>query len=358
MQERMLTFLCCPVTRSPLRLVLLANSNGEKNHAAPVISEAILFAEEDWFFPVTGGIPRLTVEAFLDYEDFFRRHLPDYDDRRRRLELKYPALIAYVRRKNKRTKESFSREWSFYDYEEDRTWNANEEDMLQRFLRETNEDRDGLRGKIIFDAGCGNGQLDTLIARQGAIVIAMDLSLSIERAFLQNTHPDAWYIQGDVQFPPLAFSLFDIVHSSGVLHHTNNTELSFSCLSPCVRPGGKYSVWLYHPRKDMMHRLFNTLRVFLSPLPAGLRYFFLRLTIYPVSYLIKKIKGSRQNRREMIIDILDWFTPEYRREHHPDEVAAWLTKRGYHSVLVTTTDTFGFNIIGEMADDLSISAPE
>lgn len=358
MQERMLTFLRCPVTRSPLRLVPLAGSVEGKGHMAPVISEAILFAAEDWFFPVTGGIPRLTVEAFLDYEDFFRRHLPDYADKRRHLESKYAGLIAYVRKKNKKTKESFSREWSLYDYREDRTWNAGEEDMLQRFLQETNETPESLQGKMIFDAGCGNGQLDTLIARQGTTVIAMDLSLSIERAFLQNTHPDAWYIQGDVQFPPLAFSLFDIVHSSGVLHHTNNTELSFSCLSACVRPGGKCSIWLYHPRKDRMHRLFNTFRVFFTPLPAGLRYFLLLITIYPVSFLIKKIKGSRQNRREMIIDILDWFTPEYRWEHQPDEVSAWLTKRGYQSVRVTTTDTFGFNTVGEMSGDTSTSAPE
>jgi len=92
------------------------------------ITEAILFADEDWFFPVTGGIPRLTVEAFLDYEDFFRRHLPDYATRRQQLELKYPGLIAYVKKKNKKTRETFSHEWSLYNYGEDRTWNAGTQD--------------------------------------------------------------------------------------------------------------------------------------------------------------------------------------------------------------------------------------
>jgi hypothetical protein len=38
--------------------------------------------------------------------------------------------------------------------------------------------------------------------------------------------------------------------------------------------------------------------------------------------------------------------PQYRREHTPEEVAAWYGKRGYHSMRVTTHDLFGFNMIG------------
>ena len=48
----------------------------------------------------------------------------------------------------------------------------------------------------------------------------------------------------------------------------------------------------------------------------------------------------------MMIDILDWFSPEFRWEHAHDEAAAWYTKRNYHSVKVTTNEVFGFNIIG------------
>ena len=363
MQQRMLPYLRCPVTRSPLSLAQVQTSESRHEHAGDgnvVIREAILYAAQDWFFPVIDGIPRLTVEAFADYHDFFTKHLPDYVTRRQQLESKYAGLIAYVKKKNKRTRESFSREWGFYNYQEDRTWDAGKEEMLQCFLQETGESTGSLRGKTVLDAGCGNGHLDMLIAQQGAIVLAMDLSRSIERAYRQNKHPDAWYIQGDVQFPPVAFSLFDIVHSSGVLHHTNNTELSFGCLAPCVKPGGKLSVWLYHPRRDLLHRFFNVARVFISPLPSGLQYFLLSITIFPVSYLIKKIKGNRQNHREMMIDILDWFTPEFRREHLPDEVACWFLKREFVAVQVTTTGAFGFNMMGKKPAlaERPISRPE
>jgi SAM-dependent methyltransferase len=256
-----------------------------------------LYADEDWFYPIIDGIPRLIVEAFLDYEDFFRRHLPDYAARRSRLETGYTGFINYVRKKNRRTKASFSQEWGLHDYGTDRTWRLDKNGMLQTFLNEVDEPAAGLKGKTILDAGCGNGQLDTLIAQQGATVVAMDLSLSIERAYMQNTHPGVCYLQGDVQFPPLAFAFFDIVHSSGVIHHTNNTELSFSCLSPCVASGGKLSVWLYRPRKNFLHRLFNRMRALLSPLPPGWLYFLLRCTIFHISWSIKRTLCSRQNSR-------------------------------------------------------------
>jgi SAM-dependent methyltransferase/uncharacterized protein YbaR (Trm112 family) len=340
MQERMLPYLCCPVTGSRLELRVIERMD----HAT--VAEGILFAAQDWFYPVIGGIPRLTVEAFLDYAIFFQLHLPDYLSRKQALEQKYPDLIAYVKKKNRRTKESFSLEWSLHDYMEDRTWEAKKDTLLQRFLEETDEKAAALKGQTIFDAGCGNGQLDTFIAQQGAIVIAMDLSNSIERAYRHNTHPDAWYIQGDLQFPPVRQAFFDIVHCSGVLHHTNDTERGFNSLEPCVRPGGKFSVWLYHPRKNAVHNFFNGIRSLTSRLPARWSYRLLAVTALPVSYVWKRLKGNRQNRREMMISLMDWFSPEFRREHTPEEAAIWYSRRGYRSAKVTTRDLFGFNITG------------
>lgn len=347
MQERMLPLLRCPVSRSALRLHAISHTiksfdTGDEN----VVNDGILFAAADWFYPIIRGIPRLSVEAFIDYEDFLKRHLPDYDQQRQYLENKYPGLIRYVLKKNKRTKKAFSMEWGLFDYEKDRTWEADMDGLVQRFLEETDESRESIKGKLIFDAGCGNGKLDQFISQAGATVIGMDFSSSIERAYLQNTHPDAIFIQGDVQFPPMDHSRFDIVHSSGVLNHTNNPELSLSCIELCVRPGGKLSIWLYHPRKDRIHNLFNRIRRFTSKMPLKLQYYFLLCTLLPVSYIVKRLKGNPQNRSEMMIALMDWFTPEFRWEHRHDEVAGWFSKRGYRSIKVTTDGLFGFNTIG------------
>jgi hypothetical protein len=73
-----------------------------------------------------------------------------------------------------------------------------------------------------------------------------------------------------------------------------------------------------------------------------------------VSWLVKRLKGNRQNKREMMIALLDWFSPEFRWEHSHDEAAGWFFKRGYQSVKVTTTNTFGFNIIGVKPSPISV----
>jgi len=348
MQEELIEILRCPVTRSRLEIKIISKAKkifGDKT--VEVIDEAILFSQEDWFYPVIKGVPRLNVEAFIDYEDFLKNNVNDYPQRKRLLLKKYSELIKYVLKKNKRTKESFSKEWSVYDYEKDKTWDADNDAMLKRFLAETDETIDSIKHKIIFDAGCGNGKLNSLIASFGTKIIGMDFSNSIEEAYKRNIYPTAYFIQGDVQFPPLVFKYFDIVHSSGVLIHTNNTELSFSCIEPTVKAGGKLSVWLYHHRKDFIHNLFNRIRSVTSKLPLGFQFYLYCITIFPVSYLIKKLKGNKQNPREMMVDILDWFTPQFRWEHGHTEVAAWFYKRGFKNVKITTNEVFGFNITGE-----------
>ena len=348
MLEKYLSFLVCPVTRSALRLHKISVktkmfSSGEKE----IINEGILFADKDWFYPVIDGVPRLLIESFLDHEEFLKANLSDHETRKEHLLKNYSEIIQQAVKKNNRTKKSFEMEWGLFNYDEDKTWELQGEDLLARFLKETDETKESLRDKLIFDAGCGNGQLNQYIARCGAVVAGMDLSRSVERAFLNNKEENAFFLQGDVQNPPLQFEKFDIVHSSGVLICTNNSELTFSRIEPCVKKNGKLSVWLYHPRKNLVHNSFNFLRNYTSKLPIKVQYYLYLFTLFPASYVVKKIRGNKQNAREMMIAIMDWFSPEFRWEHTSEEATTWFTKRNFSDVKVTTTDTFGFNIIGK-----------
>jgi 2-polyprenyl-3-methyl-5-hydroxy-6-metoxy-1,4-benzoquinol methylase len=283
----------------------------------------------------------------LDHEKFLKANLSDYEQRKEYLFKNYSEIIQQVVKKNKKTKKSFEFEWGLFNYDEDKTWELQGEDLLERFLKETDETKESLQGKMIFDAGCGNGQLNQYIARCGAIIVGMDLSRSVERAFLNNKEENAFFLQGDVQFSPLQFEKFDIVHSSGVLICTNNSELTFSRIEPCVKKNGKLSVWLYHPRKNFVHNTFNFLRNYSSKLPIKVQYYLYLFTLFPAGYVVKKIKGNKQNAREMMIAIMDWFSPEFRWEHTHEEATSWFAKRNFSDVKVTTTDTFGFNIIGK-----------
>ncbi len=348
MQFELLDMLRCPVTRSKLTLKVInkdIKKFADKKDVA-VVSSGILFADNDWFYPIVNGIPQLCVESFLDYENFLRQNMIDYEEKSTILKTKYSYLLKIVIKKNKRTKESFTKEWNFFDYKNDKTWDADEVQILERFYKETDENSVSLKNKIVFDAGCGNGKLNHLLGNVGVTNIGMDFSNSVEAAYTNNQSLNTHFIQGDVQFPPVAFNYFDLVQSSGVLIHTNNTELSFSCLTPILKENGKLSVWLYHPRKGIIHNTFNFLRNYTSKLPLELQYFIYYCTLFPISYCIKKIKGNKQNAREMMVDIVDWFTPQFRWEHTIEEVTTWYYKRGFSKIRVTTKELFGFNIVG------------
>jgi uncharacterized protein YbaR (Trm112 family) len=118
MHASLLDILRCPVTRSSLTLQALSHFPGTNE-----VEDGILFAAEDWFYPITKGIPRLTVEAFMDYNVFFEKNLPGYSLRKDLLIKKHTRLLRYVIKKNRRTKKSFGQEWNIFDYQKDKTWN-------------------------------------------------------------------------------------------------------------------------------------------------------------------------------------------------------------------------------------------
>src|SRR5215204_3215746 len=108
MLEKYLSILACPVTRSALRLHKISVktkvfSSGEKE----IITEGILYADKDWFYPVIDGVPSLLIESFLDHEEFLKANLSDYDQRKEHLLKNYSEIIQQAVKKNKRTKKSF-----------------------------------------------------------------------------------------------------------------------------------------------------------------------------------------------------------------------------------------------------------
>jgi len=347
MQEEVVNLLRCPVSKSPLRLQPLSYMDKVLSGVQrKLVKNAILFSESDWVYPVIDGIPRLTVEAFIDYADFMKDNLEDYEARKLRLLQTHQHLINYVTKKNKHTKRSFSKEWSMFDYSEDKTWQQDDDEMMKTFLVETDEQPSNLKNKLVLDAGCGHGLLAQMVANAGATVVAMDLSASIVRAYQENKQLNAFFMQGDVQFPPMKREAFDLVYCSGVLMFTDNTEQSFSCLGECVKAGGKVSVWLYHPQNSVVDKCMNFIRSITSRLPVRIQFYLYKLTIFPLSYIIKRIKGNKQNSREMMVEIFDALSHRNRRAHRHGEVKEWFNKRNYSGVQITTTNQFGFNIIG------------
>ena len=347
MRYEFLPLLRCPVSRTPLTVnVLETRKMVFLEGTEDVIWNGILQSEIGFVYPILNGIPRLNVEAYCDYASFFEKWLPNFTTLKYDLEDNFNGLLHQVKSKNKATKESFQQEWNLYDYDSGKTWELDAEGAVKRFFKETDENASSLIGKWVLDAGCGNGHLDIELGKAGVFVVGMDFSLSVERAFESNKTRNAFFVQGDVEYPPFDFAIFDLIHSSGVLIHTQRTELSLSCLVPCLKPGGKISIWSYQPRKDWIHQLINKIRRYSSRLPIRFQYYLYACTLFPISFVVKRLKGNKQSTQEMMIEILDWFSPQNRWEHEVSEVRAWFWKRNFKDVKVTDQNVWGFNLIG------------
>jgi hypothetical protein len=147
-------------------------------------------------------------------------------------------------------------------------------------------------------------------------------------------------------FPPFQVEFFDLVYSSGVIHHTNNTELFFAIIQSLVKSKGRLYVWLYLPYKSSIHWLILLARKITKFIPARIQFWTYFFTLLPLYKLILMMKGKKMGWREIMIDLLDGLTPFFRFEHEPSEVEGWFAKFGFSNVEVTKTDLFGFSIGG------------
>jgi len=327
------------------KLISEAKKNYDKKEITE-IHEGLLFSETGFVFPVIDGIPRMLLEAIYDYKDFMQKHLPDYYDIKKKLEEKFPGLIHYCRKKNEKTKKSFEFEWSFLDaVKKDKIWEADVDELGKIFLNETGQSSAYFEDKTIIDVGCGHGIMTARIAKISKLAIGVEISKAVENAYLKNTNSSAWYVQGDLQFLSFSASTFDVVYSSGVIHHTNNTELSLSLIETMLKKNGLICLWLYHPQKNSIHNFMLFIRSIISKMPLKLTFWLLAIFIFPFTFLFKKIKNRKAiNYREEMIYLLDFFTPEFRFEITHDLATAWLQQREYQNIQVTTSDQFGFSI--------------
>src|SRR5262249_48871882 len=94
----------------------------------------------------------------------------------------------------------------------------------------------------ILEMGCGTGQMSLFLATADRVVIGADLtraSLEVAAAAARRLsgHRVRW-VETDLHKPGLRASAFDVVYSSGVLHHTPDPRAAFGEVAKLVRPGG------------------------------------------------------------------------------------------------------------------------
>ena len=105
--------------------------------------------------------------------------------------------------------------------------------------------------KHVLEGGCGGGQHTFLVAPVAASVTAVDLN-TIDLA--QARYPAAQnvtFIEGDLATIDLG-GQFDVVFCIGVIHHTNDPDVTFENLYRHLAPGGKMIIWTYSARGNSL----------------------------------------------------------------------------------------------------------
>ena len=206
MHTWLLDLLACPECRGALRLDA-AETSGES------VTTGTLTCGSGHTFAITNGVPR------------FVKHELNADQAR--------------------TRDSFGDEWTRLYPEHGHStpeWQA-ERDIFLEYTRSLPSE---YRGKLVLDAGCGNGRYAKLANDWGARVVCVDISSAVEIAQANvGTRPEVAVVQGDLFKLPFRTELFDIIYSIGVLHHTPDALGAFKSIQPLVKPGGFFSIFMH-----------------------------------------------------------------------------------------------------------------
>jgi SAM-dependent methyltransferase len=159
-----------------------------------------------------------------------------------------------------RTRDSFGYEWTRIYPEHGHTpqeWQA-ERDIFLEYTRSLPSE---YRGKLVLDAGVGNGRYAKMTNDWGARVVGVDISAAVEIAAKNVAdRPDVDIVQADLFHPPFRRDVFDIVYSIGVLHHTPDALGAFRALQPLVKPGGFFSIFMHGQGNRVLYGVNRALR--------------------------------------------------------------------------------------------------
>ena len=168
----------------------------------------------------------------------------------------------------------------------------------------------------IVDVGCGTGQMCLYLANADRVVVGADLahaSLALGAAAAARFGLRVQFVETDLGQPGLKRSAFDVVYSSGVLHHTRDPRASFGRLVDLARPGGVIVLGVYNA---------------IARIPTRLRRAVARMSGYrfvPFDSVLRERAHEPQRREAWLRD--QYQHPEEHR-HTIAEVQRWFADHG------------------------------
>lgn len=183
-------------------------------------------------------------------------------------------------------------------------------------------------------------------------MVGLDYSTSVLRAERCRTSPDVHFVRGDLQRPPFALEVFDVILSNGVLHHSPNTYKTFVEVAKLAKAGGRFYLWLYR-KQDMFNKRYilypvvDLARMFVSRTPERVQR--LMVEAFALTTLaVDRVRGRPRDTswQERVVGAFDSMTPRWRHYHTPLEVSYWFFLNGYSSACITHWDNpYGFGMV-------------
>jgi SAM-dependent methyltransferase len=240
-------------------------------------------------------------------------------------------------------------------FEKNTVYGVSQQEWVEYLLRSLGISLADLQGKRILDAGCGSGKLASALASQDCEIVCLDIHNGIDQVYAEvGSLPNVHVVQGDILGPPPGLGRFDIVWSSGVIHHTPNPKVAFETLAYRVATNGLFYVWVFrHERKNPYRIIRDTIKIG-HRLPPGvlcpLSYIF-AIPLYAVFtswYLFAGVRSSagkfmgfdqvkkrKRNLREIALTMFDNFNPKYHFRLEERVVAGWFGSRRFADLLST-----------------------
>ena len=237
---------------------------------------------------------------------------------------------------------SFGRQWNKYEV-------AHDDEDRATFQAKTGISLSELAGLRVLDAGCGGGRYSKVCGAAGAAVVGADHSAAVAKAKqLCQGLRDVQFVQADLKYLPLEPASFDFVFSIGVMHHDADTKSVFDAVAKMVRPGGRYSVWLYRRNQSWQEAINNFLRRRSTRMDPN------RLErwcewggwlggIPGVNKTLNKIVNfsAHPNRENRVCDTFDWYAPQYQYHHTDAELLDWFQAAGFDDLRVLPPEKEG-----------------
>jgi len=298
MTETVLDALRCPRCRNSLTRV--------RHEAAP--GEGALRCTGGHVFPIMGGVPRM----------------------------------AHVTGVAREVAKSFGFQWRArisHLFERDTLYGVSAEEERRNFFDAMGIRPEELTGKMVLDAGCGDGFLLTILGQYPAEVVGVDINTSIEIPRQQCLHlTNVTVLQADLFAAPFAGETFDYVWCEGVLDHTEDPRRGFQALRDLVKPGGRMYVWLYSSESPSIYQRIRDLLRVAHLIPRWLTLvlcYGLAVPLWLGRRILRRSPARGESLRSVAFALFDNLSPRVQNRHTVAEVRNWFEETGFSDLKQT-----------------------